>query len=313
MPGGFVWDAAGADRVLAQAAVELRAQRAGLARDALYQCRRDYAVRAHRSLLLASIAAGSDLAETWLEEDAQNTDAKLLYARVAMVRALRSREAGDGRESGLSLIAWRAAVTAIEAAPWDPTPWAVLLAVARHRPDVDRARPYGRTPPPQGLDALGPWDLLTEAHAREPWHRESYHRMLGYFYPRYGGDSDGLWQVASWSATVSPPDSDVQLLPLVAQAEQARSGAALLNTEYAVHTAGRIYLNWFPGVGKLSFPPIADLSLLAHALDRGGRAADAGAVLEYLSPYAASFPWSLDGDPARVLASAYARCRIRPP
>jgi hypothetical protein len=72
-------------------------------------------------------------------------------------------------------------------------------------------------------------------------------------------------------------------------------------------------MNWFPGITKLSFPPIADLSLLAHALDRGGRAADAGAVLEYLSPYAASFPWSLDGDPARVLASAYARCRIRPP
>jgi hypothetical protein len=57
-------------------------------------------VRAHRSLLLASAAAGSDLAETWLEEDALNTDAKLLYARVAMVRALRSREAATGASPG---------------------------------------------------------------------------------------------------------------------------------------------------------------------------------------------------------------------
>jgi hypothetical protein len=314
MPSGFVWDPAGPDRALAQAVMELKAQRAGLARETLRECRRDYSVRSHRSLLLASIAAGTDLAETWLEEDPQNSDAKLLYARVAMVRALRSREAGDGRESSLALLAWRAAVSAIEAAPWDPTPWSSLIAVARHRPDVDRARPYGRTPPPQGLDALGPWDLLTEAHARQPWHRESYHRMLAYFYPRYGGDSDGLWQVASWAATVSPPDADAQLLPLVAQAEQARTGDSLLARDFAVRTAEHIYTHWFPSITKLSFPPIADLSLLAHALDRGGRAAEAGAVLEFLSPYAASFPWSLDGrDPARVLAGAYARSAIRPP
>lgn len=313
MAGGFVWDPAGADRGLAQAVMELKASRVGLARTAMQECRRDYPVRAHRSLVLASAAAGTDLAETWLEEDPQNTDAKLLYARVAMVRALRSRETADGRESGLALMAWRAAVAAIEAAPWDPTPWSVLIAVARRRPDVDRARPFGRTPPPEGLDALGPWDLLTEAHARQPWHRESYHRMLTYFYPRYGGDSDGLWQVAHWAATVSPPDSDAQLLPLVAQAELARSGAASLAQEYLVHTADRLFAHWFLGTKHLSFPPIADLSLLAHALDRGGRTADTGVVLEHMSPYATSFPWSLDGDPARVLASAYARSRIRPP
>jgi hypothetical protein len=138
--------------------------------------------------------------------------------------------------------------------------------------------------------------------------------MLAYFYPRYGGDSDGLWQVASWAATVSPPDADAQLLPLVAQAEQARTGDSLLARDFAVRTAEHIYTHWFPSITKLSFPPIADLSLLAHALDRGGRAAEAGAVLEFLSPYAASFPWSLDGrDPARVLAGAYARSAIRPP
>jgi hypothetical protein len=313
MPGGFVWDPAGADRTLAQAVMELKAHRSGLTRDSLRECRRDYPVRAHRSLVLASAASGTDLAESWLEEDPQNSDAKLLYARVAMVRALRSRETGDGREPGLALIAWRAGVTAIEAAPWDPTPWAALIAVSRHRPDVDRAS-YGRVPPPEGLDALGPWDLLTEAHARQPWHRESYHRMLSFFFPRYGGDADGLWQVASWAASVSPPEADAQLLPLVAQAEQARTGGAFLAQEYAVHTAQRIYTYWFPSVAKLSFPPIADLSLLAHALDRGGRTAEAGAVLEFMSPYAASFPWSLDGlDPARVLASAYTRSRIRPP
>ena len=312
MTGGFVWDPAGADRDLAQAVLELGEQRTGPARESLRDCRRDYPVRAHRSLVLASAAADTDLAESWLEQDPLSSDAKLLYARVAMVRALRAREVGDGREYGLARIAWRAAVAAIEAAPWDPTPWAALIAVARYRPDTGPGQ-YGRVAPPEGLDALGPWDLLTEAHAREPWHRESFHRMLHYFFPRYGGDVDALWQVASWAATVSPPDSDAQLLPLAAQAEQARAGTAFLAQEFAVHAAQRIYTHWFPGITKQSLPPIADLSLLAHALERGGRTADAGAVLEFLSPYATSFPWSLDGDPASVLANAYARCRIRPP
>ena len=312
MPGGFVWDPAGADLTLAQAVLELRAQRAGRAREALRDCRRDYPVRAHRSLVLASAIVGTDLAETWLKEDPGNSDAKLLYARVAMVRALHAREIGDAREPDLGLTAWRAAVAAAEATPWDPTPWASLLAVARHRPDAAAQR-SGATPPPQGIAAAGPWDLLTEAHARQPWHRESYRRMLAYFYPRYGGDTDGLRQVASWAAAVSPPDSDTQFLPLVAEAEQAGSGFAFLAREYAVRTAHRIYMYWFPGITNLSFPPIADLSLLAHALDRGGRPADAGTVLEFMSPYAAAFPWSLDGDPARALAEAYARCRIRPP
>lgn len=312
MTGGFVWDPAGADRTLAEAVLELAAQQPGPARESLRECRRDYPLRAHRSLVLASAAADTDLAESWLEEEPLNSDAKLLYARVAMVRALRSRELDDGLEPGLARITWRAAIAAIEAAPWDPTPWAALIAVARYRPDTAPGQ-YGRVAPPEGVDALGPWDLLTEAHARHPWHRESFHRMLHYFYPRYGGDSDGLWQVASWASTVSPLESDPQLLPLAAQAEQARAGHAFLAQEYAMHAARRIYTHWFPGITKLSSPPIADLSLLAHALERGGRTADAGAVLEFLSPYATSFPWSLDGDPASVLANAYARCRIRPP
>jgi hypothetical protein len=312
MPGGFVWDPAGADRTLAQAVAELREQRAGPAREALRECRRDYPVRAHRSLVLASAVADTDLAESWLEEEPLNTDAKLFYARVTMVRTLHSREIGDGRVADLALLSWRAAVAAIEAAPWDPTPWASLIAVARYRPDVAPSH-FRRVPPPRGLDAVGPWDLLTEAHARHPWHRESYHRMLHYFYPRYGGDTDELWQVASWAVAVSPPESDPQLLPLAAQAEQSGAGSSFLAQEYAVHAAQRIYTHWFPGITKQSFPPIADLSLLAHALDRDGRVADAGTVLEFLGPYATSFPWSLEGDADKVLLNAYARCKISPP
>jgi hypothetical protein len=318
MRGGFVWDPAGADHTLAQARTELRAGRRGLARDALAQCRGDAAVRAQRSLLLGSVVAGTDLAETWVTEDPRDPDARLLYARVAMVRAQRAARAGDPREAALGALAWQAALSASRYAPADPTPWATLLAVARHRPPPapGAARPRAAAAPP-GLRFDGPWDLLAETQARRPWHREAFLRLLAYFFPRHGVDADVLWQVVSWAADASPADSDPQLLPLAARAELARAptGAAghEPSEEYAAYVAATVYTDWFPGISQLSYPPVADLSLLAHALDRGGLYPEAGEVLAAMRPYATAFPWSLDGDPTEALRAAYARSRIRPP
>ena len=334
MRGGFVWDPAAADRTLAQARTELRAGRWGLARDALAESRGEAEVRAQRSLLLGSVVAGTDLAETWVTEDPEDPDARLLYARVAMVRALRAAKAADPREAALGALAWQAAVIASRYAPADPTPWATLLAVARHRPPAPPGGPAtGPSAAPPRLAIEGPWDLLAEAQARRPWHREAFLRLLAYYIPWPGraglndsGGSDGsggscaqgadtLWQVVSWAADASPDDSDPQLLPLAARAHLARAptGVDAPTEEYAAYVAATVYADWFPGISQLRFPPVADLSLLAHALDRGGQHTEAGEVLACMRPYATAFPWSLDGDPAEALRAAYARSRIRPP
>lgn len=86
--GGFVWDPAGADRTLAQARTELRAGRRGPARKALAECRGDPAVRAQRSLLLGSVPAATDLAETWVTEQP--------LARLRRARARRRARGGTG-------------------------------------------------------------------------------------------------------------------------------------------------------------------------------------------------------------------------
>lgn len=373
--GGFVWDPAGADRTLAQARTELRAGRRGLAREALAECRGDAAVRAQRSLLLGSVLAGTDLTETWVTEQPQDPDARLLYARVAMVRALRAAKAADPREQALGELAWQAAVEASRHAPADPTPWATLLAVARYRPaqDPDGQSARGgrgagagaracRAAAPPGLEVDGPWDLLAETQARRPWHREAFLRLLAYYAPRgeqggagERGDQDALWQVVSWAADASPPDSDPQLLPLAVGVRLARATptayardaveapeapcsfdmhhsldkhhssaaadtvqlpgiAASGPTEtYAAYIAAAVYADWFPGIKELRFPPIADLSLLAYALDRSGLHTEACEVLAAMRPYATAFPWSLEGDPATALRAAYARSHLRPP
>ncbi|NEA48771.1 hypothetical protein G3I35_21515, partial [Streptomyces sp. SID10815] len=80
--GQYVWHPAADDRMLASVCVDVRAGRWARARTVLAESRGDHALRAHRSLVLASEAADSDLAERWLAEEPA-PEAALLWARVA--------------------------------------------------------------------------------------------------------------------------------------------------------------------------------------------------------------------------------------
>ncbi|MYW47727.1 hypothetical protein GT346_31560, partial [Streptomyces sp. SID161] len=64
-----MWHPAADDRTLASVCVDVRAGRYRYASEALAETRADFALRSHRSLVLASEAAGSDLVERWLDEE----------------------------------------------------------------------------------------------------------------------------------------------------------------------------------------------------------------------------------------------------
>lgn len=66
--GQYVWHPAADDRRLARACIDVKAGRYLGAERALRETRGDFGTRAHRSLVLASEAADSDLAERWLAE-----------------------------------------------------------------------------------------------------------------------------------------------------------------------------------------------------------------------------------------------------
>ncbi|MGW7718205.1 hypothetical protein ACWGKK_28385, partial [Streptomyces chartreusis] len=102
--GQYVWHPAADDRVLASVCVDVRAGRYLSSRDALAETRGDFALRAHRSLVLASEAADSDLVERWLTEE-PGPEAALMWARVAVLRALRAADARDPRTEALERIA----------------------------------------------------------------------------------------------------------------------------------------------------------------------------------------------------------------
>ena len=311
----FVWNPAGADRGLAQVALDLKAGRFHEARALIAATRTDFELRAHRSLVLASVAAGLDVAERWLSDEPSNPDALLVYARTAVARALRSADSGDERAGGLAALAQRACLVCADADPADPTPWIGLLALARLG--------HAKVPGPEGVTSPGPWDLLGEARERDPLSREAHHRLLACFYPRYGDSADAMWEVARWVSLHSPADCALQVLPLTAYVEHYRDlrddpargqfADRQWTDQHALFTSMHVFDGWFRAVEREPLVPVADFSVLAHALYMGDRLWEAAKVFRAMGPYASTHPWSLFGDPAEQLTRARQRCRVRTP
>ncbi|MFI8993693.1 hypothetical protein [Streptomyces sp. NPDC053542] len=308
--GQYVWHPAADDRRLASACVDVRAGRYFSAREILRESRDDFGVRAHRSLVLASEAADSDLTERWLAEE-PGTEAALLWARVAALRATRAAEAHDRHATALSRIALAACDRAAELAPQDPTPWAARLSLARFQRHLD--------PAPEGLITAppGPWSLFSHILRLDPWHREAHHRFLACFFARHGGSAGAAWDVAAFLAQRAPAASALRLLPLVVAVEEYDPRAPLADRTWEQpqwrQTALRVYQQWLPEVAGYRFTPVLDLAYLAHALCMARHEFEARAVFAAMGPYASRMPWSAFGDPAEQLSRARRRCGLPVP
>ncbi|MDF3302369.1 hypothetical protein [Streptomyces tropicalis] len=308
--GQYVWHPAADDRDLASVCVDLRAGRWGSAREALTETRGDHGLRAHRSLVLASEAADSDLSERWLAEEPV-AEAALLWARVAVLRALRAGDARDDRARTLERIALSACDRASALDPADPTPWVARLSMARlHRL---------RDPAPHGLLTAppGPWRLFSHVLSLDPWHREAHHRFLACFFTRHGGSVNAAWDVAAFLSQRAPADSPLRLLPLVALVESYNPTQLLADRVWEQpqwrSTALAIYQNWLPAAAGHRFTPVLDLAYLAHALVMARREFEARAVFTAMGPYASRMPWCVFGDPAEQLSRARRACGLPVP
>ncbi|MFI1016872.1 hypothetical protein [Streptomyces sp. NPDC020965] len=308
--GQYVWHPAADDHQLARACIDVKAGRYFSARAVLQEARGDYDLRAHRSLVLASEAADSDLAERWLGEE-PGPESALLWARVAMLRALRSADAGDPHTAMLLTIAHTAGERAARLLPTDPTPWVAQLAMARVRRPLDRAPQGLLTAPP------GPWQLFARILRLDPWNREAHHRFLAFFFTRHGGTASARWDVASFLSSRAPAASALRMLPLVALAEEYDPSSLLAYRTWRqpqwVATATGGHQNWFPGVSAYRFTPVLDLSYLAHALYLGRCEPEAREVLLAMGPFASRMPWSLFGAPDVQLTKARRACGLPVP
>ncbi|MFE6177997.1 hypothetical protein [Streptomyces sp. NPDC056464] len=308
--GQYLWHPAADDRVLASVCVDVRAGRWLSARDALAETRGDFGLRAHRSLVLASEAADSDLVERWLAEE-PGPEAALMWARVAVLRAMRAADARDPRTEALERIALAACDRAATADPGDPTPVVTKLAMARLHRLRDQA--------PRGLltAPAGPWRLFAHVLSLDPWHREAHHRFLACFFPRYGGSVTAAWDVAAFLGQRAPADSSLRLLPLVALVECYDPTQLLADRVWEQpqwrSTALSIHHHWLPTVADYPFTPVLDLAYLAHALVMAGCETQGHTVFTAMGPYASRMPWSVFGDPAEQLSRARRACGLPVP
>ncbi len=308
--GQYRWHPAADDRRLAQACTDVRAGRYFSAHEVLKEARWDSELRAHRSLVLASEAADSDLAERWLAEE-PSAESTLLWARVAVLRAVKMAGTRDSRLGALVRIAKTACDQAAEAFPEDPTPWVAQLAMAH----LLRLR----DPAPQGMLTAppGPWGLFAHILRFDPLHREAHHRLLAYFFDRNGGSKTARWDVASFLSQRVPVSSALRLLPFVVLVEDYDRDVLLADRIWEQpawrSAAMSAYRSWFPTLADSRFIPVLDLSYLAHALFMAKREFEAREVFTVMGPYASRMPWGVFGAPEQQLTRIRRSCGLPVP
>ncbi|WP_370354399.1 serine/threonine-protein kinase [Catenulispora sp. EB89] len=306
----LVWDPAGHDRKLATITQELRAGRYTLAAELLADRQVPEDVRDYRYLILAQIAASNGVDTAWLAEEPAGPEAALLRLRANVIRALQAHRGNHPRAEELIQLAGAQCLETAERFPEDPLPWIALLHLAPAAPDNVLG-------PPE-LRINGPWRTMAELWQRDPWNREAHHRLLTAVGPKCGGSASSVSGVAHWIAGHAPARSALLVLPLVALVEAFRQqlGPDNLNqtllthrnwsTAYAEQETERCYLEWFaPNGGHGALLP--DLHHLAHALWAGLQWLPATHVFDAIGPYALTTPWSLHGNPERVLLTSRER------
>ncbi|MGI5453700.1 hypothetical protein ACQEWB_11120 [Streptomyces sp. CA-249302] len=264
---------AGRSRPLWQPAAELLAKTG-----------RDWDRRVHRVSVLARNLPPS-VCEHWSVDRPGDGDALVLAAWVRSVRA-----ATEGR--GAAQDAERACLRAAEHCPEDPTPWLALLELM-----------YSFAVPPRA--AVPVW---SEAVTRAPWLRAAYHQLLRYLSPRGQGTVVDMLDFARQGAARAPHGSPLALLPVAARVElvahrqrQLPLGAeSHWNEPRAAEEVAVALTDWFLSAATPHAEAVADLNVLAFALIRVHRPADAAAVFARIGRHMTPHPWELLPEPERT-------------
>ncbi|MFI7015080.1 hypothetical protein [Streptomyces sp. NPDC050164] len=247
----------------------------------------DWDRRAHRvSVLARNIPAA--IPERWVADRPGHGDALLLSACAAVARV----PVGD---PAAVRQAEQACLRAADACPGDPTPWLALLSLMRACAVPVR-------------DAVPVW---TEAVNRAPLHRGAYHQMLGYLSPRGHGTLSDMLDFAWQSAVQAPHGSPLAVLPVAARVElgahrQGLTGLAAIgasghwNELRAAEELDRALSGWFHTAVAPHAEAMTDLNLLAFALTRAHRPAEAALVLRRVGRHMTRHPWDLLPEPERA-------------
>jgi hypothetical protein len=245
---------------------------------------RDWDRRAHRiSVLAASLP--TVVPQRWVADRPDDGDALVLYASVLAERAPAAGRAAARQTE-------QACLRAAQVCPEDPTPWLALLSLMH-----SVAAPVPDTVP-----------VWTEAVTRAPWLRTAYHRLLRHLAPRAHGTVADMLDFARHSAARAPYGSPLALLPVAARAElvaHRRLGMTLGADSHWHEPQAAVEIDtaltcWFRTAAAPHAEVLLDLNLLAFALVRSHRPAEAAPVFRRIGRHMTVHPWALLPEPERT-------------
>jgi hypothetical protein len=252
--------------------------------------------RTHRVSVLADYLRGSHLPRVWATREPHNASALVLHAGTQLAEGRAQGRLGDA--AAVTESCYRAA----DLAPEDPTPWVVLLGVARMQ----------RWEQPQ---AFGVWN---EVLSRDRWNREAYLSMLGFLSPEEAGSRMQVLEFVDALRARMPANAPCAATELTAQVLQyhsvlARGGLEALvarnhwsqpGTAQALDRAAH---TWVRPAFFRHATALADLNLLAYALMAADRRHEARPVFEALGGTVTTWPWHVGGDPLTEFEQAQRR------
>jgi hypothetical protein len=296
-------DPALGDLALAEARDALASGDWGPARDVLAETRRatdgpEWDRRSHRVRVLAEAVANSSWVERWQVLEPVNPDAALLRAQVETVRALRGSLSGQDAYRETAAEALELCEHAAEMAPTDPTPWVVMLTLARA---ADRGSKKGHSEF---------WKRWQQMRARDSFNRDGNHEALTYLFAAWCGSHEEMYDFAYWLAGEAPPGSPLAALPLVAHAEVFRTAIAGVpkqkqpsphahwSRELVSTDVDRVLRSWLGTAIVPHAQADLDRNFLLHAMVYSGRVDtdETRALFDAIGSHAMRVPWSYSGD-----------------
>jgi hypothetical protein len=296
-------DPALGDIALAEARDALASGDWGQARDVLAQTRKSadgpaWDRRSHRVRVLAEAVANSSWVERWQVLEPVNPDAALLRAQEETVRALRGSLTGGGGYRESAAEALDLCIHAAEMAPEDPTPWVIMLTLARA---ADRGLKGGH-------DEF--WRRWQEMRERDTFNRDGHHEALMYLFAAWCGSHQEMYDFAYWLAGEAPPGSPLAVLPLVAHAEVFRSATAGVpkqrqptphahwSRDLVSADVDRVLHSWLGSAVEPHAQADLDRNYLLHAMVYSGRvdADETRALFDAIGSHATRAPWGFTGD-----------------
>ncbi|MGW7379076.1 hypothetical protein [Streptomyces sp. NPDC054794] len=256
----------------------------------------DWDRRTHQLSVLAFSLSESHVPRAWATREPGNVSALVLFAWAHLVRG---RSQGNLEDAdAIAKSCFRAA----ELAPADPTPWVVLLGLAR----LERRNQS---------EVFGLWN---EVLTRDRWNREAYLSMLGYLGPEEMGSRIQVLDFVDAVRARTPENAACAATELTAQVLQYHSVLtlggveALMARKHWTHATAAQALD--RAAGSWARPDffqhaaaLADLNLLAYALMAAERRGEARPVFEAIGGTVTAWPWRVDGDPLSEFERARAR------